>query len=169
MDYGQPVSTPKQEPFFTAGAGVASEQNNPYKADSLSSDIYTPQRDPKNLGNAAIASSEQVPSVTEIPLEGRNPAEAVNDQALGQIISLEMPPGVEQPEEAKDLSKDFSFDRATINTTKKISKSGYRAIESATSKLNKDGNASDFYEEIRGEGGLVEANLENSYNRKLAA
>ena len=168
MDYGQPVNSPNQEPFFTAGVGNASEINNPNEANSISSEDYAAERNPKNLGNAAISSSERIQPLTENPQEIQG--EMINDQALGQIISLEMPPEtIQQTPEVETQTKTVDFDRAAIKTTKKISKAGYRAIETATSKLGKNGDASSFYNDIRGEGGLVETNLENSYNRKLAA
>ena len=160
MDYGQPVNTPNQEPFFTAGVGNASEINNPDKVNSLLSEEYSVERDPKNLGNAAMTSSEQAPINTELePTE-----EIANDQALGQIVNLEMPPMTEQPEET-EVQKTSNFNQSAIKTTGKLSRAGFQAIESATSKLSKDGDANAFYEEIRGQGGLVEANLKNSYGR----
>lgn len=169
MDYGQPVNTPNQEPFFTAGAGNAPETVNTDKSNSLTSEAYIAERDPKNLGNVAIASSsEQAPTTTELPPENQSPNEMPNKQGLGQIINLEMPPGSEQTPE-DNTEKAPTFDRASISTSKKLSRAGLRAIDSVTSKLSKDGDVYDFYEEIRGENGLVEANLENSYNRKLAA
>lgn len=164
MDYGQPTNPQVQEPFFTAGVGNAPEANNPDKNRSLNADVYSPERDPRSIGNTAITSSEQS---TEI--EAVQEAQEKSSEALGQIINLEMPPGVAQAEEANStpIKPDYSIN--SVKTVNRLNEAGMKAVKAVEAQLTRDGNTEDFYNKIRGEDGLAETNLKNSFGRELAA
>lgn len=162
MDYGQPTNPPIQEPFFTVGVGNAPEANNPDKDQSLNTEIYSPERDPRNLGNTAITSSER-------PLEAEDSQELkdANGETLGQIVNLEMPPGMAEPE-VQAPAKTPDLAQSTIRTTNKLNEAGVKAVKTVEAKLSQDGNAENFYNAVRGEGGLSETNLKNSFGREVA-
>ncbi|MBO7132390.1 hypothetical protein J6V85_04030 [Candidatus Saccharibacteria bacterium] len=162
MDYGQPTNPPIQEPFFTVGVGNAPEANNPDKNQSLNTDNYSPERDPRNLGNTAITSSEQL---TEV--EPTQELKGANGETLGQIVNLEMPPGMAEPT-TQNPTKTPDLTTSTIKTTNKLNEAGMKAVRGAESQLSQDGNAANFYDLVRGEGGLSETNLKNSFGREVA-
>ena len=164
MDYGQPVNTPTPEQFFTAGVGNAPETNNPDIRESLGTDTYSTEQSSRKFGNIAMNPSEQI--TPEPSLENQN-SENPQEQ-LGKIVDLETLSKNSSPQEVKP-AESLNFDKTTIKTTKKLSEAGIKAIEKSTNQLSQTGNVYNFYEEIRGEGGLVDSNLDNSYGRKLAA
>ena len=92
MDYGQPVNNSQEADFFTAGVGNVSENLNPDADNSLNTDIYSPNHDLENLGNAAIASSETAFIETSLNHDLEN-LESPNQPA--QVIDLKMPPMTE--------------------------------------------------------------------------
>ncbi len=143
MDYGQPVNTPNQEPFFTAGVGNDKETLNPDKDNSLTVGTYAPERDPKNIGNAAISSSEQASLMSETSMN-QAPGETSDDQALGQFVNLEMPPNTVNP----DMTTQTG-DSTSVEVTDKPKETGIKAAKIAGDKLNQDGNAADFYNKIQ--------------------
>jgi len=116
-------------------------------------------RDARRIGNKAIDSSDSISSSEH------------DDGKLGEIINLDLPPTPEskQPSDAEIIEQSISFDKRNIQTSDRLKKSGVKEVDHITQKLSQDGNAVDFYDAVRGENGMVAANLENSYHRKLAA
>ena len=159
MDYGQPVKQDNSQPFFTADSGVDYEKvPNLENDETENSWDVSPDRDPGKIGNTAIFSPEIQPEASE-ESEG--------------VVSLAMPPGEEPPLQVSNPELDQtttvlpSHDLAEIKTTEKLNFVAIKATDDAINKFYKDGDASDFYNKIRGEGGLRDLNLKNSYGREV--
>ena len=145
MDYGQ-TTQPDKEPVFSApSAGEEINWNSPI------------ERDPRHIGNSAINSPES-------PL---NQPENAPISSTEQIVSIEMPPGTEPetpPENNATPEPATPFDKSRIKTGKSLSKDSAQEINKVIGKLNRDGDVASFYDTARD---MMEANLENSFNRKL--
>ena len=154
----------------------------------------TPSRDPRALGNKAISTPGNTPGNVPIntpePAPENTPNGAPNnlpesvpgipntpENQLGQIVNLEMPPGVEMPEmpdsleqkalaEAQILAQTIPLDAEAIKTDDQLDPRAVKIVDDAIHKLDQDGNVADFYDAARD---MMETNLENSYHRKLAA
>ena len=151
MDYGQPVNNLGKESFFTPGVGDVAEEINPDKADSLNVDSYSIERDPRNVGNAAIFSPDQEASA-------QNPALGENLPELGQVTPLEMPPTAEPV--TIDQPKQEAFNSEAIKTTETLGKSGIKEVDNILMKFRQDDDASSFYDTARS---MMEKNMKNSY------
>ncbi len=182
MDYGQTKQTNQTatpQDFFTVGAGT----NNPNSAfdpsdnlDTSNGDWDNPVRhDSKGLGRGALyeAHSDQPLDVTD---------------AINEGVKLGMPPDFLEPRpepnpnshpESHPESSDHQLhatepsrepsstpiDLSNIKTTKALSATGVQEVSKALDKLDKDAKIADFYDTARQ---MMEANLENSYGRKIA-
>lgn len=125
----------------------------------------TPGRDPRAIGNRIISTPENSPFQTP-------------DQ-LGEVVPS-MPPGYEQPGPAPEAAPGPemppapsnaeiavpAIDEAALKTEDRLDPRAVKVVDEAIHKLNQDGNIADFYDTARN---MMETNLENSYNRKLAA
>lgn len=123
------------------------------------------QRDLRDLGNRIIRSPENSEE-SDAP-DQLNNFPKINPE-LGKIVDLSMPPGAD-PKETNDPGKiiEASFNRAVIKTDgNRISSGAIKEINRAKAQLDQTGNISDFYDTARS---AMEANLDNSYGRKLAA
>lgn len=118
----------------------------------------------RNIGNTAVSSAETP----------RNATANLNEQVgqsseLGKIIDVNPMPPVPQAEQIEQaLNPDIvRFDSKLIKTEgDHVSKATLREVDKAEVKLSQDGNIADFYTTVRN---MMEANLDNSYDRKLAA
>ena len=183
MDYGQPTQPngSAQEPeFFTSGAGTNSENENTFEAennlDLTNNQVSwgtTEARDPRNLGGSAIASAEKLtpattPETPKFPEAPQIPTESYNSTPeLGQVVPA-MPPGYTAPPTAtsEQTPPTQPFDESALKTTDKLDLRAVKIVDDAIAKLNQDGDIASFYDTARG---MMETNLANSYNRKLAA
>lgn len=161
MDNGQKGQNSNNNGFFvpttddvSANQGIESNGNINLSSNEVN---WTPERDNRSIGNKAIISGEEVPKpdAIEILPPPEPPIAEVNEQKK------------ESPETAEVLTEIPVFDEKLIRTDgDRIARSALVEIEKAEEKLNQTGNVSDFYEEVRN---MMEKNLENSYNRKLAS
>ncbi len=120
----------------------------PEKFEKVETPVTVPEAPAKTPEAAPIASSFERP--------------AVNDQspALGQIV----PTGNQN---ALSVTR-VNYNPVNIRTTgDHLEKTTMEEIGNVIEKLNQTGDLNNFYEEIRGEGSMLEANLNNSFNRKL--
>ncbi len=121
---------------------------------------YSPSSDTHNMremGNKAISSPQEAEALPQTEPHDVNPV---------------MPPGYSYPEESptdvttETVNATIPPDSKAIKTTDKLDARAVKIIDEAVEKLNQDGDIASFYDAARG---MMEANLENSYNRKLAA
>lgn len=120
-------------------------------------DFFTEENTVGNFpGTSGNENTEEPPVVDSQP-----PETPANPDELGQITPISTP--------APTLSSENkSFNSSNIRTTgDHLEKSTIPEIDSAISELNQTGNLNNFYDEIRGEGSMLDANLRNSFNRKL--
>ena len=168
MDYGQPVRTDDNQPFFTAEEGV-DVGNNPNSAqdDNLNLnnwDVST-NRDPRGIGSNVISSAainEEQPKPNPDVKES-----TVDNRSLGEVVNMSMPPG-SIPDAPTDNPQIESAPQVAeeIKTEEKLSAGAIKAIDTLISKLS-DGDISSFYDNIRGDGGLRDQNLKNSFGREV--
>lgn len=179
---GIPSHTPDRD-MRTMGNKAVSTANSP--VNPADQNVATaPNTAPISSPSETIA--PEPPTTTELPMPdpNRSPAQQANygkpTPELGQVVSLEMPPGV-SPEQTSNHPEPQSSSSATnepqgapstptshpsIKTTNRLNEHGVKNIDDAISKLGQDGNIADFYDLARD---MMEENLENSYQRKLAA
>ena len=163
MDYGQQVQDDNLERFPTsslAGEGDISGAEN-LSENPQSWDVKT-ERDPRSIGENVLKFPEQ--------LGPDNSPEAQDPQALGQVINLEMPPGVEASVDTKagnpiEASLNPQLTEVKIKTTNRLTPESVKAIDESVEKFEQDGKVADFYSSVRDR---MEENLDNSYGRKLA-
>ena len=163
MDYGQRSQNndiPSSDALFasglTEGVGVNPEQTKLDAEGGLQSNESW-RRNPQTIGNKIINFSNSPNSVM------------VAKEHLG-VIEPTMPPmAAEETQTQSSLKTDIieaSLDKTALNTEGRLESAGVKEIDKAISKLNRTGNVADFYETARD---AMETNLNNSYNRKLAA
>ena len=175
MDYGQASQNTQgiglsgaDQIFFTSGAGTNDDGRNTFESEnnldltnaaSSWGDVSTRPENHRSIGNAAIFS----PNSQSTQIDSNE-----NLQNLGEIMDVDplLPPTAQSS--AQDWNPNIvRFDsKAILTEGDHVSKSTLREVDLATAKLGQDGNIADFYSEIRD---MMEANLDNSYNRKLAA
>ena len=140
--------------------------------DLVENPTWTPEHDTKSLGGQAIFSSE---ALTQNPESAPQSQELIpeapeetpdNPNKLGEIVDLNQPPEIPKLR-GDDTSTDTpAFDKNAIRiTNNRLSSSAITEVNRAKSRLGQTGDASSFYDEIRD---MMEQNLENSFNRKLA-
>ncbi len=105
-------------------------------------------RDSREIGSRAIENSDP------------RPRPEISPAILEQSNLPPMPKDTAIVESALDIP----FDKNALKTTDKLSQTGIEAIDAAVEKLNQDGDIANFYDTARQ---MMEANLDNSYNRKL--
>lgn len=155
--------------FFTAGAGTNSVDTNNFEAENnldltngnISWSSPSPEHNLRNIGGRAINSQE-----TSLSGQG----EITPSPEFGKIINLEMPPGAKLDNAPKPLDQakiiESSINKSALNTEGRLESAGVKEIDKAISRLNRTGDIADFYDTARD---AMEVNLDNSYNRKLAA
>ena len=123
---------------ISAPVGMPSPENfGPHEA--LKQEILTPAE--------PISSSESLKRSDETP-------------ALGQITSIGQP--------AQEAVTRVNYNPAYIRTTgDHLDKATLGELEKVEERLDQTGDLNNFYEEVRGEGSMLEANLNNSFNREL--
>ena len=162
--------------FFTAGVGNTPAEDNTYKSeDNLDEENWkqaldiskpvgipnpteaaklpeSPEPGPKNTSEPPV----KTPKIPDFP--NFKPPED-NESKLGEITTIEN--SINLPE----VKKSSSYNPDSIKTTgDKLETSSITEVDNAITELNQTGNLSNFYEEIRS---MTEANLNNSFNRKL--
>lgn len=161
MDYGQSENKRQSEqPFFTAGVGNApvseniSKDNLDLTNNSTSWNIETRHTTEHHgeLGGRAIRSAELQPFQTQESLP-----------ALGEIIDTEP---VRQSSPSAQIEQSSYIPTEIITEGDHISAKTVNQVENELNRLSQTGNIADFYDDIRN---MMEANLENSYHRKLGA
>ncbi|MBO7718230.1 hypothetical protein J6S37_01905 [Candidatus Saccharibacteria bacterium] len=172
MDYGQPTNQDdRSNPFFTTGAGTNRETVNTFQSENnldLSNnqaDWSAPlERDHRSIGNKAMGAPETSPDQENVN------SEVPDLTNMGKVISLDASRRdynpKENPSTAEVAEQAISFDRKKIKTGETLEEAGVQEVQNVINKLNQDGNVADFYDTARD---MMEANLYNSYKRKLAA
>lgn len=159
MDYGHTSHN---------GAGTNSADTDNFGAennqDRASKDILQANpladRDLRNMGGSAIDSAEA----------SSRQEESAPSPELGKIINLAMPPGAKQDNPSKTAKKadiiEFSLNYNVIKTKEHLEEAAIKEIDNSITRLKQTGNVADFYDAARN---AMEANVDNSYERKLAA
>lgn len=186
MDYGQPAQQtiqPAGPDFFTSGSGTNNEQiNNTEPENNL--DLSNGQtnwsnpveRNQQNIGQQAINSleSNQInpnvinldPSLNplEMPPEGvKTPGESIPPTPEG-YASLD-PVIIAKNDETQNEVKELSA--KDIKTADRLSDDSVKIVDETVAKFNQGKeDPAEFYNKVRE---MMETNLENSYNRKLAS
>ena len=170
MDYSQSSQNDHSGPFFTAGAGTSEENANTFQAENnldlsntqMDWSIKQAERDHRSIGNAAIGAPETTMNSDDTELEAPNPVK------MGKVIRLEprSETGSDKEPTASEVAKLATFDKRKIITRETLDESSVQEVQSVIDGLNKGADPADFYETARD---MMEANLDNSYNRKLAA
>lgn len=186
MDYGQPAQQtiqPAGPDFFTSGSGTNNEQiNNTEPENNL--DLSNGQtnwsnpveRNQQNIGQQAINSleSNQInpnvinldPSLNplEMPPEGvKTPGESIPPTPEG-YASLD-PVIIAKNDETQNETKELSI--KDIKTADRLSDDSVKIVDETVAKFNQGKeDPAEFYKKVRE---MMETNLENSYNRKLAS
>lgn len=166
MDNGQPKGS-AENPYFTAGVGDFSPEINDDLENSL---------DEKEWQKALEISTPVGLPPIEKPQEPEQ-KEAVEDFAetpheLGKITSID-PISFNQPIDPQEPTseKPRKYNPTSIRTTgDHLEKSTIPEIDNVINELNQTGDLNNFYNEIRGtddKPGMMETNLDNSFNRKL--
>lgn len=117
-----------------------------------------------------MPSPENFGSHEELKQEILTPAEPIpssesfkkSDEApvLGQITSIGQP--------VQEAVTRVNYDPTRIRTTgDHLDRTTLSELEKVEEQLDQTGDLNNFYEEIRGEGSMLEANLNNSFNREL--
>lgn len=173
MDYGQNSQKGAIPEFFTSGAGTNLENENSFESENnldLTNtannwDLPMPDRDQRAMGNRAIASAES--------LNFSNETTPPKEAAPTSIDNIANNPPTEQPspnpaamQPPATTEETPRFEKAHIKTDDRLSDTAVAAIDQAKAKLDQDGDIASFYNTARD---MMEVNLENSYNRKLAA
>ncbi len=165
MDKGQPIQP--------AGAGMPLEDTNifaeKYNLDTSSEGAASwensVERNPGNTGKNVLNSFGN----TDSTKEELNPSIIEElPKTPEQVQDPLMPPGAINPDilQPENQLPPEQFDKAAIKTEEKLSKSGIREVDEVLTKFKQDNNPSGFYDSVRN---MMEANLDNSYNRKLGA
>lgn len=158
------------QPFFTAGVGVVSEDQNTFEAEnnldlsSAGTASWMPDRDPRSLGNKAIFSTNTeipTPSLEEEPKTEQKPEDLTPPPMFPTPDMATVPAPEPVPE----------FDSKAIRTEgDHVNHAALVEIERIVSKLNKTGDVASFYAAVRGDEntpGMVRDNLKNSFGREV--
>ncbi len=164
MDYGQRSQNndiPSSDALFASGltedVGVKPEQAKLDTEEGLQSNESW-QRNPQAIGNKIINFPDSPDSTM-----------AEKKEHLGVIEPTMPPTAIGEAQTQSPLKADVieaSLDKTALNTEGRLESAGVKEIDKAISKLKHTGNVADFYETARD---AMETNLNNSYNRKLAA
>ena len=177
MDNGHPKnSVGNISPEVNAEPDNSFDEKEWQKALEISTPAGMPA--PEKIAKVELASTEDAGLYTAENLTSDNPAPIAqenqtlktseNPNELGQITPIS-PIGTNNP--TPENSRKYNV--ANIKTTgDKLEKSTIPEIDNIIEELNQTGNLTNFYDEIRGtdeKPGMMEANLHNSYGRKLGA
>lgn len=161
----------QDDTFFTAGAEENIGDVELNTSDGPWKDTK-PDVDQRGLGNKAINSSENPSETAKTEDKNTDPGAILVEPEipkLGEVIDINMPPSA-KAERQKDADPakiiEASFDKTVIKTGEVLSPAAVKVVDKATAEFNKTGDAKKFYDTVRT---AMEANLDNSYNRKLAA
>ena len=173
MDYGHATKSTDAPAFFTSGAGTNDENVNNFESEDnldLTNDLtnWAPQieHDKQGIGSSAISSFE-----AGMPLPGKMEQ---NTPVLGEIKPY-LPPGANPGEaltapslatDSEIIEQSLTPTLKSVKTTEYLNAEGIKALDNSIQKFNQDGNAAEFYDEVRN---AMEVNLDNSYNRKLGS
>lgn len=175
---GQFQSEMKENPYFTAGAGNMSPEANDFEPEN-NLDEENWQRSLEISTPVNLPSPEDVRSKTEnqTTLNTINSDNLTLDGSteLGRIVSTDYPSKTTSVPDSQNTSLNTTatvFNPTNIRTTgDRLEKSAIPEVDNVINELNQTGNLNNFYEEIRGTGdeklGMLGANLNNSFNRKL--
>ena len=166
MDYGQRSQNngiSSNDALFTSGltegVGKNPEQTELDAKEGLRSNESW-QRNPQAIGNKII----NFPNSTIEASDNQSQKERLG------VIEPTMPPTMSEGAQTQSSLKtdiiEASLDKTALNTEGRLESAGVKEIDKAISRLNRTGNVADFYETARD---AMETNLNNSYNRKLAA
>ena len=159
MDYGRTSQINNNGDFFAANPNASLEASQGDRTNELLNSAA--ERDQRNIGGKVMGGSHENDMSKD--------ENTSNIPEYGKIINLNLPPNADMDEISKaDPAKiiEASFDRTAIKTGDIISPDAIKEMDKATNKLNQTGDIADFYDTIRD---AMEVNLDNSYNRKLAA
>ena len=181
MDNGHPKGN-TENPYFTAGVGNFSPEVNDepensldekewQKALEISTPVGMPPLEKPQDTTEAIISGPQTEQ-TEQPSQTESPEPALptslSESGLGQIVPSDIIPKNQQTPDSAHQSK---YNPVNIKTTgDKLEKSTIPEIDNVINELNQTGDLTNFYDEIRGtdeKPGMFDANIGNSFNRKL--
>ncbi|MBR3324091.1 hypothetical protein IKG24_00935 [Candidatus Saccharibacteria bacterium] len=125
-------------------------------------DFFTKENTVSNFSDSSEQTATENQNIPENQPSESQPLENLSQpNELGQITTIAAP-------SITPTSENKSFNTAKIKTTgDHLEKSTIPEIDRAINELNQTGNLNNFYDEIRGEGGMTDANLNNSFNRKL--
>ena len=125
-------------------------------------DFFTKENTVGNFPDSSEQTAAENQNIAENQPSESQPLENLSQpNELGQITTIAAP-------SIAPTSENKSFNTAKIKTTgDRLEKSTIPEIDRAINELNQTGNLNNFYDEIRGEGGMTDANLNNSFNRKL--
>ena len=153
MNNGQ--NNQSENAYFTPGVGNLPVNQNQETIPNLNinESVWRPERDHRDIGENVISSMEITQS--DQP-QDQNPE-------MGKIIPLEP---TRPPEPAREETSKTANVEVIRTEGDRISKAALSEVRRTEVEFAQTGNASNFYDEVRS---MMEANLDNSYNRKLAA
>ena len=174
MDNGQ--TTPiNPNPFFTDGVGNNPVANNPDLQNGLNTESDTLknqpiERDIRGIGNMTGNVAFGQPNQLNAEIPTMSPE---NQTGMGEVVNLEMPPGMEANAEVPTLvetpdapaSDGMSYNADNIVVAKeKLPKSGIREVDISISNFDKDHDIAKFYETTHG---MRETYLEKMRGKEL--
>lgn len=142
LEISAPAGMPSPESFL--------RPSEPETTPSLENINMTPQETRENAPYEPTPPSESfskgIDPLNPVPLGQVTPLYRQNDPTVTRV----------------------DYDPRNIRTTgDRLEKSTIEEVDRAIDRLDQTGDLNNFYEEIRGEGSMLEANLNNSFNRKL--
>lgn len=171
-----------ENPYFTAGAGDASPEINNDPENSLDEEVWqksldvsvptdlpTPEK-PLSIPERETSKTEssKIPSPDAESRSAESLPPSANPFELGQIAPT-TPKTITTP--AQPVNQSHRYNPAHIKTTgDHLEKTTIPEVDNVIEELSQTGDLRNFYDEIRGtdeKPGMVEANLHNSFNRRL--
>ena len=176
MDYKNQGQKVQEQSFFTAGAGNASPTDNNFESENnldLTNQLasWSAEQSIMQPGEFPITQPNTVPG--DILTAPTSSVEATS--GLGETIDADLPPTMQAlPIEPTPVELPV-FDEKLIRTDgDHINKKALPEINHAIDKLEKTGNAADFYTSVRGDRedpqktpGMLGANMK-SFNEEIA-
>lgn len=185
MDNGHPKGN-IENPYFTAGVGNISPDVNGDLGNSIDKEDWERSLEisapvgmpaPEQITNTEIANTEDAGLYSAENITPDSPAPKAqenqtiktleNPYELGQITPMGAPVDPSNPA----LAKPQKYNPVNIRTTGDyLEKSTIPEIDNIIEELSQTGDLNNFYDEIRGtdeKPGMMETNLQNSFNRKL--
>lgn len=166
MDYGQHGQNNNNQSFFVVESNKSVNAFGPAK--NLYSSGESQNKDDRSTGNKIINLNEYKKNQTSPLSEVKGDTEDDNPTKLGEVINLELPPNTKMPRDTEPSRPDIikaSFDRTLFKTTNSgLNPAAIRETEKiADEALDKNNDAEGYYDSIRGEGGVTNIHLNNSY------